>query len=216
MVTNDCERARVFPPPGLSRRSSSPARTTRGAVPTVAIWRGRGLSWVSAHSLLAVKRILSTVGTVALLLVGGCSAGSTSGSRASESAESSLPTPIETELTMEVAVNADGTVSVTAKSNLPNGTELNASVLAQGTFMAQDSASLQYGAVEFGPFSNNGAPLPAGTYQVSVTMPIARNQPSSVQATIGEHGEALTGPQVSKESVTDDAVVTTSQELVIP
>ena len=169
-----------------------------------------------ARSLLAMKRTLAVVGTVALLMVGGCSGRSTSDSQPPDTEESSAPAKIEAELTMDAVVNDDGSVSVTAESNLPDGTELGGSVFAEGSFMAQDPAVLRGGMAEFGPFSNKGAPLPAGSYQVSVTMPIARNQPDEVKAIIGEHGENLTGPQVSKESITGDAVVEISEPLVIP
>jgi len=162
-----------------------------------------------------MKRTLTAVGVVALLMVGGCS-GSTPDPQPPVAAESSAPATIEVELTMDVVVNDDGSVSVSAESNLPDGTELGGSVFAEGAFTAQDPAVLQGGVAEFGPFSNKGAPLPAGTYNVSVTMPIARNQPDEVKAIIGEHGENLTGPQVSKESITGDAVVEISEPLVIP
>lgn len=123
---------------------------------------------------------------------------------------------LEVELNMEVVVNGDGSVSVTAESNLPDETQLGGSVLAEGRFIAQEKSVLQGGRVEFGPFSDRGAALPAGAYDVSVSMPIARNQPSEVKTIIGEHGERLTGPQVSHESITGDAVVGVSESLVIP
>lgn len=162
-----------------------------------------------------MKRTPAVVGAVGLLMLGGCS-GSTPDSQPPAAAESSAPGTIEVELTMEVVLNDDGSVSVTAESNLPDGTELGGAVFAEGGFSGQDPQMLQGGRAEFGPFSDKGAPLPAGTYDVSVTMPIARNQPDDVKATIGEHGENLTGTQVSKESITGDAVVSVSEPLVIP
>jgi hypothetical protein len=162
-----------------------------------------------------MKRTLVAVGALALLMVGGCS-GSTPDPQSADPAESSAPATIEVELTMDVVVNDDGSVSLSAKSNLPDGTELGGSVFAEGSFTAQDPGVLRGGRVDFGPFSDKGNPLSAGTYDVSVTMPIARNQPDEVKAIIGEHGENLTGPQVSKESITGDAVVEISEPLVIP
>lgn len=162
-----------------------------------------------------MKRAFTAVGTVALLLLAGCSA-STPEPQASIETESSALAPIEVELTMDVVVNDDGSVSVSAASNLPDGTELGGSVFAEGSFMAQDTQALQDGKAEFGPFSDKGGPLPSATYEVSVTMPIARNQPDEVRAIIGESGENLTGPQVSKEPITGDAVVEVSGPLVIP
>ncbi|MBM7331580.1 hypothetical protein JS562_53195, partial [Agrobacterium sp. S2] len=129
---------------------------------------------------------------------------------------SDAPQPLEVALTMDVVRQADGTVTVSAESNLPDGTELGASMFAVGTFSAQDPAVLRSGVAEFGPFSDKGAALPPGEYDVSVTMPIARNQPDAVKAIIGEHGENLTGPLVSAESITGDAVVEVSEKLVVP
>lgn len=123
---------------------------------------------------------------------------------------------LEAELTMNTVVNDDGSVSISVVSNLPDGTELGASLFAEGSFMAQDSHVLQDGRAEFGPFSDGGGPIPAGTYDVGVTMPIARNQPDAVKEIIGETGQNLTGPMVSSESITGDAVVEASDELVIP
>jgi hypothetical protein len=117
---------------------------------------------------------------------------------------------------VDVVTNVDGSVSVSAVTNLPDGTELGASVFAEGAFMAQDDQVVEDGAAEFGPFSDGSAPLPAGTYDVSVTMPIARNQPDEVKAIIGEHGENLTGPLVSTETITGDAVVSVSEPLAVP
>lgn len=117
---------------------------------------------------------------------------------------------------MNVIVNDDGTVSVTAESNLPDGTKLGGSVFEEGSFMAQDPQVLQGGSAEFGPFSDDGGPLPSGTYEVSVTMPIASNQPEEVQAVIGSTGENLTGPLVSTETITGDAVVAVNDQLVVP
>ncbi len=117
---------------------------------------------------------------------------------------------------MELVVNDNGTVSVFAQSNLPDGTILGGMVFDEGSYIAQDSQVLQDGKAEFGPFSDKGGALPSGAYEVSVTMPIARNQPDEVKAIIGRKGEYLTGPRVHAESITGDAVVDVSDVLVIP
>lgn len=162
-----------------------------------------------------MNRSLAAAATVVILLVGGCSA--SPAPEPSAAAETpSADTPLEVNVTMSVVLNGDGSVSVTAESNLPDGTELGASVFQEGGFMAQDSQTLQGGTVSFGPFSDKGNPIPSGTYDVSVTMPIARNQPDEVKAVIGEAGENLTGPLVSEESITGDAVVSVSDQLVVP
>lgn len=61
---------------------------------------------------------------------------------------------------MSVVLNADGSVSVTAESNLPDGTELGSSVFQEGAFLAQDSQTLHGGSASFGPFSDEGGPIP--------------------------------------------------------
>lgn len=116
---------------------------------------------------------------------------------------------------MEAQVNPDGMISVSATSNLPDGTELGGTVFQEGGYMGQDSQTLDGGVAEFGPFGDDGGPLAPGTYVVSVTMPIARNQPDSVRAVIGENGENLTGPLVETEDITGDAVVSVEETLEI-
>ncbi|MGC5168124.1 hypothetical protein [Luteimicrobium sp. DT211] len=159
-----------------------------------------------------MTRSLLALGTAGLLLLlGGCSS-----SHTTLTATLTTASPLEAKLEMDVALNDDGTVSVSARSNLPDGTELGASVFQEGGFVAQDPQTLQAGAAAFGPFSDKGQPLRSGTYDVSVTMPIARNQPAAVRAIIGAHGENLTGSAVSKDSISGDAVVTVEEKLVIP
>ena len=115
------------------------------------------------------------------------------------------PTPIEVTITYELVTNASGGISIDAASNLPAGAVMNASFFVEGGFFAQDEGTLENGRVTFGPFSNKGTPL-KGTYEMSITLPIARNQPDSVQACIGSSGEMLTGPLVSVEEITGDKV----------
>lgn len=201
--------------------------TTPGAAPTatavatecvdnpVGDVDSEGLSLRSMNRSLAATAAAASAAVI-VLLVGGCSA-STPEPDPSEAAETpSADAPLEVDLTMSVVLNGDGSVSVAAESNLPDGTELGSSLFQEGGFMAQDSQTLQNGAVSFGPFSDRGNPIPSGTYDVSVTMPIARNQPDEVKAVIGEAGENLTGLLVSEESITGDAVVSVSDQLVVP
>ncbi|MBD7998656.1 hypothetical protein [Oerskovia gallyi] len=162
-----------------------------------------------------MKRTLAAVGALTVLMVSACSGGDPD-PEPSETSPSSASATIKVELTTDVVVDDDGSVTVTAQSNLPDGTELDGSVSADDVFTAQDRAVLQDGTATFGPFSAKGEALPAGAYAVRVTMPIARNQPEQVTSIIGEHGENLTGPQVSTEDGTGDAVVATSEPLIIP
>lgn len=115
------------------------------------------------------------------------------------------PTPLDVAITYELTTDASGGVTINATSNLPDGSELNASFFVEGGYFAQEEGTLLNGRVSFGPFSDRGTPL-RGTYDMSITLPIARNQPDSIQACIGSAGELLTGPLVSAEEVTGDNV----------
>lgn len=161
-----------------------------------------------------MRRALVT-GGVALLVgvVGACS--DAGGQTPSTSATNAAA--LEVELAVDATVNADGSVSVSAATNLPAGTKLGATVRSvDGTFTAQDSQTVLDGTASFGPFTAQGAALPAGTYDVNVTMPIARNQAQDVKDIIGGHGEHLAGPLVETESITGDAVVTVDTVLTVP
>lgn len=114
------------------------------------------------------------------------------------------PTPIDVALSYELSKNAAGGVLITARSNLPDTAELMASFYADGgAYFAQEVAALVEGEVAFGPFTDDGTPL-KGVYEMSITLPIARNQPEEVQECIGEAGELMTGPLVSTEEITGD------------
>lgn len=116
------------------------------------------------------------------------------------------PMPLEVVIEYALAKESTGGVLVTAQSNLPDRTELMASLYADGgAFFAQDTSPLLGGVAEFGPFSDKGVPL-KGTYELSITAPIARNQPDEVQECIGAAGEHLRGPLVSVEEITGDNV----------
>lgn len=115
------------------------------------------------------------------------------------------PTPLEVTITYQLTTNASGGVLVNAQSNLPDGTVLNSNFFREGSFFAQDDGVLTGGKISFGPFSDKGTPL-SGSYDMSITMPIARNQPDEVQECIGEAGEKLSGPLVTPEEITGDNV----------
>lgn len=113
------------------------------------------------------------------------------------------PTPIDVMITYELATDAHGGITINAASNLPDGAVLNSSFFNEGEFFAQDDGVLGGGKVAFGPFSNKGTPL-QGTYDMSISLPIARNQPDEIQTCIGKAGENLTGSFVSTDEITGD------------
>jgi hypothetical protein len=115
-------------------------------------------------------------------------------------------TPIDVTITYELVPDAGGGVRIDAESNLPDGAVMNASFYrVGGGYTGQDDGVLKGGKITFGPYSDKGTPL-QGIYDMSITLPIATNQPDSVQACIGAAGELLTGPLVSTEEITGDQV----------
>lgn len=114
---------------------------------------------------------------------------------------------IEVDLTFKVVINPDGSATIQAASNLPDGTQLLGNVAQKPTgtpkrfngYQGGQTQTLSGGTAVFGPYSKQGGELPKGKYDVTVTMPIAANQPEAVKAIIGPHGENLTGSQVEHE-----------------
>ena len=113
-------------------------------------------------------------------------------------------TPLSVEITYVMKSDPNAGLLVNAASNLPDGSELMASFYVDGgAYFAQDSQVLSGGVATFGPFSDDGVPL-NGLYEFSITLAIARNQPESVRACIGEMGELMTGPLVGREEISGD------------
>jgi hypothetical protein len=116
-------------------------------------------------------------------------------------------TPLEVAIDYELTRDATGGILVEVTSNLPDTAEIMTSFYGDGgAYFAQDVQALEAGAAHFGPFSDDGNPL-RGSYELSITLPIARNQPPAVRDCLGEAGELMTGPLVSQESITGDFVV---------
>lgn len=173
-----------------------------------------------APNARAMKLSAGAVATIGLVLaLSGCSVtdGATAGppgaSEGPTASPSATPTtdeecsgePFEVDIMYDITVDASGGVIVRAESNLPDGAQMNASFFVLNGYFGQDDGVLADGAVTFGPFSDKGTPL-RGDYEMSITLPIARNQPESIQACIGAAGELMTGPLVHTEEITGDQV----------
>lgn len=117
-------------------------------------------------------------------------------------------------ITYELVLDTSGGVTIEAASNVPDGAVMNASFFVEDGYFGQDEGTLDNGQVSFGPFSDKGTPL-KGTYDLSITLPIARNQPESVQACIGSAGEELTGPLVSADEITGDNVASLEETVTL-
>lgn len=125
------------------------------------------------------------------------------------------PTPLEVAIDYDLDLAGDGGVIVRVQSNLPDSAELIASMFsASRSYLAQDTQTLRKGSAIFGPFTDEGAPL-IGAYDLSITFPIARNQPEQVKACIGDRGELITGPLVSENDITGDNLASIEQRVII-
>lgn len=92
---------------------------------------------------------------------------------------------------------ARGKVQLVGQTNLPDGMRLMLGLRNRSIdYSAQNKVTVSNGQFRSDPFSNRGAALPAGTYQVSVSSPLPRLQPASVRTVTGENGEALRGPAI--------------------
>ena len=93
-----------------------------------------------------------------------------------------------------------GKVWIVGKTNLPDGMQMllelrNPSI----DYRAQDKVSVAAGAFRSAAFSDRGAALSPGTYEVLVSSPLPRLQPASVRSALGQNGERLSGPAVIEE-----------------
>ena len=86
-------------------------------------------------------------------------------------------------------------------TNLPQGTELTFTLEGPGGYTGQDTETISKGGTAISDyFTMQGNPLRSGAYTLTVSMSIARLQPTSVQKVIGAKGEMLQGPLVQVDS----------------
>lgn len=154
------------------------------------------------------RPLAATVASLLLTALAGCGADSPAPQAPAAPVQATpIAAPIDVSLTVKASLNADGAVNVHATSNLPDGTELLGTVAQAPTgspkryngYQGGVTQTLAGGTADFGPYSKQGSALPEGRYEVTVTMPVAVNQPESVRAVIGAHGENLTGPLVTQD-----------------
>jgi hypothetical protein len=93
-----------------------------------------------------------------------------------------------------------GTIKVIGETKLPDGMALMIDLrIPDLNYFAQDKVTVNDGGFRSAAFSNHGAALPSGAYEVSISSPLSYLQPSPVRAIIGENGEGLKGPAVIEE-----------------
>lgn len=144
--------------------------------------------------MLKVKRLVVILCSMCLmLLAAGCSGA-----------------PLNVTISCDGEVDELGDAYFTIQTNLPDETNLivgikgiNDSGLANDNYSAQEKVTVKNGNAVAGPFRNESVPLPAGEYNVEITMPYAGVQPENVQRVIGKKGKNLRG---------DDIVVSSEDE----
>ena len=105
-----------------------------------------------------------------------------------------------TALDVRLERTASGKVQVVGDTSLPDEMRLLIGLRNPYTsYFAQDKVTVSSGGFKSAAFSNRGAALPAGTYEVSVSSPFPSLQPASVRSAIGQNGERLSGPAVIEE-----------------
>ncbi|MEE9614095.1 MAG: hypothetical protein V3W31_03950 [Thermodesulfobacteriota bacterium] len=102
---------------------------------------------------------------------------------------------------------SDGRISIYGKSNLPDGTELLVSLVNEKTgFQAQDTSAISNGKFSFLPLGSKTG-LNPGDYVVNIIMPLPHVQPEHVKRIIGDKGQYLSGPLVSRDDSSDSNIV---------
>ena len=152
---------------------------------------------------------------VALFMVGGAIVDT------EESSTGVTPTggPVEVAIDFEVEMDSRGQLCISGETNLPNETRMLFSLSKPATdYRAQDSIQVQNGRFETACFSNRGASLAAGVYEVSSTVPIYDTQPESVQRRLGPGLEAMTGPLVEPAGLDGDRgnIASIRREIEVP
>lgn len=105
-----------------------------------------------------------------------------------ESAEGDFPVEIRVQHRLEPP-----RLFIVGTTNLPDGTVLSTMVSGDG-YTGQSKTSVRDGTFQAGPFTQSGRQLPAGRYELSVTVPFFNVQPASVRRVLGQRLERMTGP----------------------
>ena len=105
------------------------------------------------------------------------------------------------DVVIKVIVTREGMPWILGTTNLPDGSTLLISLSRQeAKYSAQHIAVVSNRRFTVGPFTQKGAALPPGDYQIEVVFGIARTQPRSVRDVVGESNEKITGSLVRESS----------------
>jgi hypothetical protein len=139
---------------------------------------------------------------LALLMfaLNGCSPQNGNGSTASVERETfspSQPKPLRLEI---VATPLQNGARIAGRTNLPDGTSLMLG-LQRGPVGAGPEVTVRNGAFSADVFPRDGAAIPPGRYEVSVSSPLGDLQPDVVRDQLGSSYEALTGPLLRRDDI---------------
>lgn len=172
--------------------------------------------------LMLRKKDMNSILKIAIIVIGwlvyfAIGYGGGAGQTTTTSTKPVSKTPIDVEVAVEPVVNSDnGKVLFKITTNLPEDTSLLVTVTSEDKeYMGQDKAVvLSNGVANTAEFSNAGGGESGdvgeglkGRYVVEVTTGIADVQPASVKERIGNKGQYLTGPYVTKSSISDSNMV---------
>jgi hypothetical protein len=115
---------------------------------------------------------------------------------------------------ISVAVETPERPMIIGVTSLPNSTQLMVEIRRKASsYFAQSKATVVDGHFRSDRFSQGGAPLNPGDYQLNVMMPIARTQSPEVRSVIGAEGEKLSGSLVEHGQF--GVIVTTKSEFKV-
>jgi len=95
----------------------------------------------------------------------------------------------------------DGKIYFDIETNLPDGMDIMFTVVSGEDILGQDKVQVSSGFITAGPFSRQGEPYPPGEYELSVSSPLLRLQPSEVQQILGKNGENFYGDYIEEGRV---------------
>ncbi|MBI6875614.1 ankyrin repeat domain-containing protein [Clostridium aciditolerans] len=106
---------------------------------------------------------------------------------------------IQVDISEEPIAN-NNKVKFKVKTNLPENTELMATLSDFYEYNAQDKFSVINGQAETAEFSDKNKGLKKGIYRIEIDCPVANVQPQSVQDIIGKDGANLKGKYVVEDA----------------
>lgn len=106
-------------------------------------------------------------------------------------------------LVVTMSAKSDGGTkpSISGVTNLPDGTDLMLTITRrESSYSAQNKFKVVSGKFKSAPFTFGGEQLNPGLYKVVISTPIATLLPASTWSVVGEQGEKMSGPLVTKTS----------------